>query len=727
MFLAIGNTLGALWAYEVLGWGGYWGWDPVENAAFLPLLTASAFVHSVMIQERRGLLKVWNVSLVCLTFFLTIFGTFLTRSGAIASVHSFAQSSIGNYFVWFLGLLFVASVSLILYRWPELRDLPPSPRLRRAALTTGWVLIALYGPGLYAIYNLPTSLGVRVALMALGAGAFVYVGLELIFRRLTRGLALASKRPEIESIFSRELTFMLNNWGLLGFMLFVLVATTFPMISEAFWNEKVTVGPPYYNAWVQPIGLTIFALMGAGTLFGWKKTSPDALRRAYRVPIAALVAAGALQLAFGRSLGFPPVVWSSPIYAGSLGQALRAFNAVTPLLGLSLVAFNAAVIGQEFVLLFRSRRKSGANRDTPAALWYAGLFPGFLYTLITLPPPSRRRYGGYIVHFGIVLAFIGFTGRSWDVDRETSLAPGGTYAIESYSLEYLGPRMEVDNSKRMIFADVRVLKNGKYDGQVSPAKFIYKKSPESPTTEVSIIHSIREDLYLIVGTINPTTKVATLQVHVNPLVSFIWAGCMVLIFGSILCMWPQLEGQEARVWAVRRQAIAVARVASIAVLLALWPVPALAQGEGASSLHSGSVEMRNETERALFGALRCMCGTCPRDLLSTCACSTAQEAREELRAKLARGESPDQIILAYQKAFGIEALSIPPNSGAMRAIYAVPIVAFVGGAVGLGFTFARWRSRPERPTGPPTPRGAAKDEGDDYDARLDDELKNLDD
>jgi cytochrome c-type biogenesis protein CcmF len=727
MFLAIGNTLGALWAYEVLGWGGYWGWDPVENAAFLPLLTASAFVHSVMIQERRGLLKVWNVCLVCLTFFLTIFGTFLTRSGAIASVHSFAQSSIGSYFVWFLGLLVVVSASLIFYRWPELRDLPPSPRLRRAALTTGWVLIALYGPGMYAIYNLPTSLGVRVALMALGAGAFVFVGLELVFRRMTRGLVLASKRPEIESVFSRELTFMLNNWGLLGFMLFVLVATTFPMISEAFWNEKVTVGPPYYNAWVQPIGLTIFTLMGVGTLFGWKKTSPDALRRAYRAPIVALVAAGALQLAFGRSVGFPPVVWSSPIYSGTLGQALRAFNAVTPLLGLSLVAFNATVIVQEFVLLFRSRRKSGADKDTPVALWYAGVFPGLLYTLITLPPPSRRRYGGYVVHFGIVLAFIGFTGRAWDVDRETSLAPNETYQVENYSLEYLGPRMEVDNSKRMIFADVRVRKDGKYVGQVSPAKFIYKKSPESPTTEVSILHSIREDLYLIVGTINPSTKVATLQVHVNPLVSFIWVGCMVLIFGSIVCMWPQLQEQESRAWAAGHRGIAAATSVAMGLAVVLWPVPASAQGEGASSLHSGSVEMRNDTERALFGALRCMCGTCPRDLLSTCACSTAQEAREELRAKLARGESPDQIILEYQKAFGVEALSIPPNSGAMRAIYAVPIVAIVGGAMGLGFTVARWRTRAVRGITEPKPKGTSKPARDDFDARLDDELKDLDD
>jgi cytochrome c-type biogenesis protein CcmF len=729
MFLAIGNTLGALWAYEELGWGGYWGWDPVENAAFLPLLTASAFVHSVMIQERRGLLKVWNVCLVCLTFFLTIFGTFLTRSGAIASVHSFAQSSIGSYFVWFLGLLFVVSTTLIFYRWPELRDLPPSAQLRRATLATGWTLIALYGPGLYAIYNLPISLGVRIALMAVGAGAFVFVGMDLVFRRMTRGLVLASKRPQIESLLSRELTFLLNNWGLLGFMLFVLVATTFPMISEAFWNEKVTVGPPYYNAWVQPIGLVIFTLMGIGTLFGWKKTSPEALRRAFRIPLAALVATAALQLSFGKAAGFPAVVWSAPIYSGALGQALRAFNAITPLLGFALAAFNAAVILQEFGQLFLSRRRAGADKDTPAILWYAGLVPGFLYTLLTLPPPARRRYGGYIVHFGIVVAFLGFTGRSWTVDRETSMAPGQVYTVENYTLEYVGPRMEVDNNKRMIFADLKVKKDGKYIGEVTPAKFIYKKSPESPTTEVSMLHSVRDDLYLIVGTINPSTKVATLQIHVNPLVSFIWFGCMILIFGSVVCMWPQLEPQESRGWVFARGRAAGA-TALLALALLFVPSLAHAQSAGASSLHAGSVEMRNNTERQLFGALRCMCGTCARDLLSTCACETAQQAREEIRAKLTKGESAEQIIAEYQGVYGAEALAIPPNTGAMRAIYAVPIVAIFGGAVALGATVKRWTTR-ARAGGTasvePPPMGSPPPPRDAYDERLDDELRDIDD
>jgi cytochrome c-type biogenesis protein CcmF len=726
MFLAIGNTLGALWAYESLGWGGYWGWDPVENAAFLPLLTASAFIHSVMIQERRGMLKVWNVCLICLTFFLTIFGTFLTRSGVIASVHSFAQSSIGNYFVAFLGLLFVSSATLIFYRWPELRDLPTSPQLRKATLTTGWVLLLLYGPGLYVIYSLPLGIGVRIALMALGAGLFVFVGLELCFRRMTRGLVLESTRPEIESALSRELTFLLNNWGLLGFMLFVLVATTFPMISEALWNEKVTVGPPYYNAWVQPIGLTIFLLMGTGTLFGWKKTSDDALKRVFRFPVAVLVGFTLLQVVFGKALGFPPVVWAEPVYSGVMGKMLRAFNAFTPIIGFSLAAFNVAVIGQEFFLLFRARRRTGAAEGSLRWLWYLGVLPGFLHTMFTLPPPSRRRYGGYIVHLGIVMAFIGFTGRAWTVDRETSLVPGQSFHVGEYDLTYKGPRMEVDVNKRMVFADVTATKNGKSIGELHPAKFIYMKSPEAPVTIVSMIRSVREDLYVILGTVNPDSKVATLQVHVNPLVSWIWLGCCVLICGSVLCMWPQLTLAESRFWTYGRAFAGIATSVSVGLLLALLPAPAYAQA-GMDDMHSHTIRIDNDKERDIFGSLRCTCG-CPRDLLSTCSCETAEAAREEIRKEMKAGMTKEAILLAYEKANGLAMLAVPPNAGALRAIYAVPLVAIVGGAVGLGFAVRRWKTRGAARA---VATSVAVDAGappkrDEYDARLDEELKDLD-
>ncbi len=724
LFLAIGNTLGMLWAYEELGWGGYWAWDPVENAAFMPLLVVAAFVHSVMIQERRGMLKVWNVFLICLTFFMTIFGTFLTRSGAIASVHSFAQSSIGEYFVWFLAVIWLFCATLIMYRWPELRDLPPSRKLRMAAIAAGWLVMGATAPGLWVLSGKIGSMSAsaRVMLFSLTLGAAVYAAIEIVFRRMTRGLKLSSRRPRIESIFSREFTFLLNNWGLLGIMAFILVATTFPMVSESLWNEKVTVGPPYYNAWMQPLGLGVFFLMGVGTLFGWKKTSTDALKRAFMVPATMAFVAASLHFALGAKVGFPAVVWSEPIYGGALGKALAAFNAYTPVLGISLVVFNAAVIVQEFVLLIRSRARSGADR-TPRWLWYAGGIPGVLYSVLSLPASGRRRYGGYVVHLGIVLMFLGFTGASWNTTRETSLAPGQTYEVEGYSLTYVGPRMEVDTAKRMVFADVTVSRNGRPRGTAHPAKFIYKKMPDSPTTEVAKLLSLRDDLYVVVGSINPTSKVASLQIHVNTLVNWIWIGALILVLGSFICMWPELQPDESRVWHSIRGASAVATSVIMGFALSLLPVPAFAQS--AATQHAGSVQIDNAKERAVFQQLRCMCGTCPRELLSTCACSPADATRERLRNRLAAGESPQHLIDDYVAEYGTAALAIPPNQGAMRAIYVVPLVAIAASGIFLAIMLRRWRaSARDRAGSGGGPKEASRDE---YDARIDADLRELDD
>jgi cytochrome c-type biogenesis protein CcmF len=722
MFLGIGNTLGMLWAYESLGWGGYWGWDPVENAAFMPFLTASAYVHSVMIQERRGLLKVWNVFLVGLTFFLTIFGTFLTRSGMIASVHAFAQSSIGNYFAVFLAMLVVFAATLVLWRWPELRDLPPSPRLRRAAVAAGWLVILLGGPGFYGIWRTSLPVTVRVTLIAVLAGAAVFVALEVVFRRMTAGLDLKTRRPRIESVLSREFTFLLNNWVLCSLLFFILIATTFPLISEALTGDKVTVGPPFYKAWVQPLGLILLLLMGVGTLFGWKKTSPDGLRRAFRAPLVATAVAALLHFAFGGMLGFPAVVWSDPIYSGAVGAGLRVFNAFTPVMGVALCAFNAAVIVQEFVVLVRARTRAGTN-DTPNLLWYLGVVPGLVHTLFSLSPQSRRRYGGYVVHLGIVLMFVGFTGQSWNKDSEASLYPGQSVVADSYTLSYVGARMEVDNSKRMVFADVDVFKGGKLQGRLSPGKYIYKKQPDSPTTAVAIAHGLRDDLYVIIGTINPSNKnLASFQIHVNPLVSWIWLGCIILIAGSVVCMWPQIEFGESRVWAGARGAAATAASVVFGIMLAATP-----SAHAQTMSHTGTVHIESDTERFVFGSLRCMCGTCARDLLSTCACETAEEAREKIREKLRAGEASDKIISEYSAEFGPEALAVPPNTGVFRVIWVVPVAGIALGAFGLARLMRRWR-QDAGPSAPLlTPPSGEKGERDAYDKRLDDELKDLDD
>jgi cytochrome c-type biogenesis protein CcmF len=751
MFLAIGNTLGMLWAYVELGWGGYWAWDPVENAAIMPLFTLTAFIHSVMIQERRGMLKVWNVFLICLTFFMTIFGTFLTRSGVIASVHSFAQSSIGDYFLYFLLLTFVFCFTLVLYRWPELRDLKPSQQLRHAAIATGWVTLsslviawvvaskvsgtpldALSGASAEAISDSTVKHSmIRVTAFSVLAGAAVFAAVELVFRKMTRGLALKASRPKFESVWSREFTFLLNNYGLLTVMFFVLVFTTFPMVSEAFWKEKVTVGPPIYNAFLQPLGLGVFFLMGVGTLFGWKKSSEDLLRKNFRGPVALGLLSVALHFALGNAVGHPAIVWSPPLYGGIMGKALQAFNAVTPVLGFSLSIFNIAVIVQEFWLLYRSRFKSGAEK-TPKFLWYAGLLPGFLYSMASLPATGRRRYGGYIVHLGIVLMFLGFTGKSWTIDKETTLRPGETYQVERYTLKYVGPRMEVDNSKRMVFADIKVFEGGKEVGSLSPAKFIYKKMPSSPTTEVATLQSVRDDLYVVIGSVNPETKVASLQIHLNPLVNWIWFGCFfVLLMGCAICMWPEPEPNESKVWHFARGTSAVTAATILGVCLALLPLPARAQNR--ASQQSGSVHMDTMDEKQVFGQLRCMCGTCPRELLSSCACDDgyagATQTRARLRARLAKGDSPQQIIDDYVKEYGSGALAIPPNSGVMRAIYAVPIVGLLGTGVGLALVLRRWRSNSSGGTveGGPTTESSEKDPKQySYDARIDAEMEDLD-
>ncbi|HVZ34175.1 MAG TPA: cytochrome c biogenesis protein CcsA, partial [Polyangiaceae bacterium] len=266
--LAFGNLLGGLWSYEELGWGGYWAWDPVENAAFMPLLVGTAYLHSVMIQERRGMLKVWNVFLLCLTFIMTIFGTFLTRSGLIASVHSFARSDIGVYFAWYLLFLCVVCLGLIFYRLPLLRA-----------------------------------------------------------------------QNNIDSLLSREFAFLLQNWVILGMMVFVLIATTFPLISEWVRGETVTVGPGFYNKWMVPLGLVLMLLTGIGPLISWRRATGKNLMRAFLKPTVAAFLALFLQIAFGKALGYPAYVPSEAIYDTATGRVLAALHGASPGLSVLLCTF----------------------------------------------------------------------------------------------------------------------------------------------------------------------------------------------------------------------------------------------------------------------------------------------------------------------------------------------------------------------------------------------------
>jgi cytochrome c-type biogenesis protein CcmF len=520
VFLSLGNVLGMMWAYEELGWGGYWAWDPVENAACLPWFTATAFLHSTMIQERRNMLKIWNVFLICLTFFLTIFGTFLTRSGLIASVHSFAQSNIGIFFVYFMGVIIAACAGLLVYRLPLLR----SP-------------------------------------------------------------------AQIEAVASREAMFVVNNWALLGGMTFILVATVFPKISELLWNETATVGPPFFNRWMAPIGLLIFALMGLAPLFGWRKTSNASLKRAFVAPLIALVTVALLHLALGRRLGFPAIVPTDVFYPGLVGELLAALGSALPLITISLAGFNLAVIAQEFARGVAARRTAAARRNESE---------NYLLAFARLIDKNRRRYGGYIVHIGIVTMFIGFTGKAWSIDHETSLLPGQSHKLGDFTLTYQGSRREVDPNKMMIFADLSVARDGETIGRVSPAKFVYKRMPESPTTEVSMLNGLRQDLYAVVGTIDPQTKRATFQLHVNPLVSWIWLGVLVLIVGASVSLWPELALSEVRAWGYLRTAGGAAAVTALGVWTAMGP--AFAYGPEAQR-EAVSVARVTSPERPAAGSM----------------------------------------------------------------------------------------------------------------------------
>jgi cytochrome c-type biogenesis protein CcmF len=498
LFLSIGNVLGMVWAYEVLGWGGFWAWDPVENAACLPWFTASAYVHSTMIQERRNMFKVWNVVLICITFALTIFGTFLTRSGLIASVHSFAKSDIGPYFTYFLGFALAVSAGLIAWRLPQLRS-----------------------------------------------------------------------KAEIESVASREAMFVVNNWALLGGMLFILIATTFPLFSEALANKKVTVGPPFYNKWMAPIGLVIFALMGLAPLFGWRKTSGESLKKAFTFPMAVLVGAAVLHLALGWRIGAPPIVKPAEMESGAFAAAFARVSSVFPLVTVALAAFNLAVVAQEFQRGVAARRALSQKK---------GEQESFLVALMRLVDKSRRRYGGYIVHVGITCMFVGFVGSAWMIEEEAILKPGETHVIGDYQLTYKGTRMcpgnpacsaeeQAEMGKRMLFADLEVSKNGKSLGTVHPAKFIYQSPPQT-TSEVGMIRGLRSDLYTVLAVADPQTKKATFKLHVNPFVSWIWVGLLVLMGGCTLSLWPEVSARRASAWSYVRFAAGATAGIGFALYLA---------------------------------------------------------------------------------------------------------------------------------------------------------------
>src|SRR5438067_2890960 len=432
LFLSFGLTLGMIWAYEELGWGGYWAWDPVENAGLLPWFTATAFLHSVMVQERRSMLRVWNVTLVIVTFFLTIFGTFMTRSGVVQSVHAFGDDPIlARLFIGFMVVIVTFSFGLVIYRLPLLKA-----------------------------------------------------------------------RNELDSWVSREAAFLVNNWILLFSAFFVLFATMFPTLSEAVTGNRLTVVAPFFNKWLVPIGLVMLVLTGTGPLLAWRKSSLINLRDSFMLPIG---------------VGVVTVV-------GLIALGLRQW---APLTCFALCAFVAGTVGQEFWRGAQVRRK-----NTGTDLFTA---------LVGLVGRNKRRYGGYIVHVGIVLIFLGFAGNAYKRDQQVLLKPGQQMTIGRYTLRNDGVKVNDDGQKQMVTAFIAVFEKGKQIDTMYPARWYFRKHEGEPTTEVAIRRSIAEDLYIVLAADRQSaaTQAASLQININPLVNWVWFGFGMLAFGTGIALLPE--------------------------------------------------------------------------------------------------------------------------------------------------------------------------------------------
>lgn len=426
-FLGTGILLGANWAYVELGWGGYWAWDPVENASLMPWLTGTAFLHSVIVQERRNMLKVWNVTLVSLTYLLCIFGTFLTRSGIVSSVHAFAKSAIGYYFLVFIAIMAVLVLYLILTRLKYLKG-----------------------------------------------------------------------ENELDSLISRESSFLFNNLVFLAACCAILWGTLYPVFSEALGGEKITIGPPFFNKINIPIGLFLLFLTGVAPLLAWRRTSAKSIQNNFLLPLTMAVIAAIILIVNGVRSPYP-------------------------LLSFSLTVFVLLTIAMEFYRGTRARIKNKQEH--------------FLEAFVNLILKNKRRYGGYIVHLGVVMMFVGFTGSAFNTERNIELSVGEQTTIKDYTLVFRNIEEGEDPNYVYLQLTLDVLKNGKQIDTLRPERRYYYAS-EQTTSEIAIKSSLLEDFYVVFAGIDSEESPAAIQIYVNPLVAWIWIGGFTLAIGTLMTVLP---------------------------------------------------------------------------------------------------------------------------------------------------------------------------------------------
>jgi cytochrome c-type biogenesis protein CcmF len=440
--LGLGMIFGGHWAYVELGWGGYWAWDPVENASLMPWLAATAFLHSVMVQERRGMFRAWNVVLVALAFILSIFGTFITRSGVVESVHSFARSAVGPFFLAFVVVLAAATVGLLHYRWPLLR---------------------------------------------------------------------AAHR--IDSLLSREFSFMLNNLLFVSLVAATLFLTMWPSISELLMGERYHVGAAAYTFVNGSLGLLLLVLTGVGPVIAWRRASWRGLVRGFAAPVAAALATATVTWALGWRDVMSVVAWSG-------------------------AAFVAWCILAELV---NGARVVAGHRGT-----------GFVPGLVTLVARNRRRYGGYVVHLGVAMLFVGAAGMAFREDAEAALRPGESIRVHGFDVTYAEAVPRRDPGADVHAVRLTVARGDESVTELRPEIRLHDKFPEAEKN-VAIHQTAAGDLYAILA--RPLTDEdggATIQVLWNPLVAWVWWAAYVMLLGTVICAWP--DAPRAAAVAVKERA-----------------------------------------------------------------------------------------------------------------------------------------------------------------------------
>ena len=431
-FLSAGVMLGGRWAYEVLGWGGYWAWDPVENASLMPWIAGTAYIHSVMIQEKRDMLRTWNIVLIGLTYGLCLFGTFLTRSGIVQSVHAFANSeSFGRIFLSYVLIMLVGFIAALIWRLPMLRS-----------------------------------------------------------------------SNKLESVLSREASFIINNWIFMAILFVVFVGTLFPVFTEALGGARRILGPPYFNTFAGLLALLLLVLTGIGPLIAWRKASLSSLRRQFILPASVGVVVSVIVIAL---FGFEPGYWAISCWG--------------------LAAFVLTTIGQEYTQAIRSRMRR-LNESIPTAL-------------LTLLSRNQRRYGGYIVHAGFVILMLGVSGAAFNEQQLNNVSPGDSVEIRNYRLNYLTadaiPAQHYGGAR----ARIALYQNDEPVAVMTPEKRMYWLE-QQPSSIPSIYSTWREDVYVILTALEPDGS-ATLKIYHNPLVNFGWFGGLLFVFGCLVILWPHPE------------------------------------------------------------------------------------------------------------------------------------------------------------------------------------------